>query len=247
MTPAEGAFYLGLENMIMVRFANKPAPPFDQYHLSFLPLKRVVWSIVGDASTTTNDQRTDLDEVLRLAERFDNVTGAMMDDFFFPEKKLDGSIARHSSAEIRALARKLKGGKRPLDLWAVLYMHNLNHAKADLLPYIDSSDVLSLWTWLAKDLPRLDTELAKVDQLAPKTRKTLGCYMYDYGANKEIPVELMEFQCRKGLEWLQSGRIDGLIFLASCICDMGIPAVEWTRKWIADVGNTPLPENADGG
>ena len=35
----------------------------------------------------------------------------------------------------------------------------------------------------------------------------------------------------------RQGRIDGMIFLASCLCDLGLEAVEWTRAWIADVGN----------
>ena len=30
MTPAEGTLYMGLENLIMVVFADQPAPPFDQ-------------------------------------------------------------------------------------------------------------------------------------------------------------------------------------------------------------------------
>ena len=56
--------------------------------------------------------------------------------------------------------------------------------------------------------------------------------MYDYGDKKPMPVSLMEKQCHLGLRWLQEGRIEGMIFLASCICDVGLEAVEWTRQWI---------------
>ena len=44
-------------------------------------------------------------------------------------------------------------------------------------------------------------------------------------------------QCELGLEWLKQGRIDGMIFLASCICDLDLETVEWTRKWIQKVGD----------
>ena len=47
-----------------------------------------------------------------------------------------------------------------------------------------------------------------------------------------MPVEAMRHQCEAGHRVFTQGRIDGMIFLASCICDLGIETVEWTRKWI---------------
>ena len=31
-----------------------------------------------------------------------------------------------------------------------------------------------------------------------------------------------------------------MIFLASCICDLNLEAVEWTREWIASVADEEL-------
>jgi hypothetical protein len=31
-----------------------------------------------------------------------------------------------------------------------------------------------------------------------------------------------------------------MIFLASCLCDLELEAVEWTRDWIAKVGEQQL-------
>ena len=61
--------------------------------------------------------------------------------------------------------------------------------------------------------------------------------MWDYGDKKPLSVAAMEDQCELGLEWLKQGRIDGMIFLASCICDLDLETVEWTRKWIQKVGD----------
>ena len=54
MTPAEGAFWLGVPNLLLIREHNNPSLPnleswraktsFEQYALSFQPLDRVVWS-----------------------------------------------------------------------------------------------------------------------------------------------------------------------------------------------------------
>ena len=63
--------------------------------------------------------------------------------------------------------------------------------------------------------------------------------MWDYGDRKPIPVEVMERQCEAGLKWLREGRIEGIIFLPTCICDMELEAVEWTRRWIASHGPCP--------
>jgi hypothetical protein len=65
-------------------------------------------------------------------------------------------------------------------------------------------------------------------------------YMWNYGEKKPMSVDLMRHQCELGLMWLQEAKIEGMIFLASCICDLDIEAVEWTRAWIARVGDEPL-------
>jgi hypothetical protein len=46
----------------------------------------------------------------------------------------------------------------------------------------------------------------------------------------------MKMQCEFGLKRIQSGQIDGIIFLASCICDLGLETVAWTKEWIAANG-----------
>ena len=64
--------------------------------------------------------------------------------------------------------------------------------------------------------------------------------VWDYGQKCPMPLDLMETQCELGLRWLREGRIDGVIFVASCICDLGLETVEWTRNWIAGVGEVWL-------
>ena len=58
--------------------------------------------------------------------------------------------------------------------------------------------------------------------------------------SKPMPVELMEKQCSLGLSCLKQERIEGMVFLGSPVVDLKLEAVEWTRKWIAEVGNEPL-------
>jgi hypothetical protein len=61
--------------------------------------------------------------------------------------------------------------------------------------------------------------------------------MWDHGDGKPMSVTSMQKQCQLGLRWLTQGRIQGMIFLASCICDLELETVEWARNWIREVGD----------
>jgi hypothetical protein len=120
----------------------------------------------------------------------------------------------------------------------VLYAHQL---ALPVRQHLALCDKVSFWTWRAEELAGLERNLAALEALAPACGKVLGCYMWDYGNKRPMPVAAMERQCSMGLRWLREGRIEGMIFLASCICDLGLETVEWTREWIARVGGQVLP------
>jgi len=240
MTPAEGAFYLNVPNIIMVAYPSAkepckmlPSPPYDPYLISFRPLERVVWSIVGAGGVAS---KADLATVGELAGKYPNVVGVQMDDFF--RETLDGNrVGTLTPGELDYVQKQLKSGARKLDLWVTLYRHDLQRS---LAAYLDKVDVVTYWTWEAKDLDDLEEGFGRAELATPKARKVLGCYMWDYGAQKPVPVSLMQKQCLLGLDWLRKGRIEGMIFLASCICDLNLDTVEWTRNWIRQVGSETL-------
>lgn len=234
MTPAEAALYLNVPNLLIVVFGGKPEPPFDRHTVAMRPFDRVVWSIIGDSGSRRNDELPDTAEVGRLAARFPNITGAIMDDFFAD----DASGARRPVEALHRFRDELEArAGRHLDLWVVVYDRQLDRP---LQPYLEFCDVITFWTWRARDLPKLADNFAALEHLAPARRKVLGCYLWDYGDQKPMPVQAMEQQCEQGLEWLRQGRIEGMIFLASCICDLELDAVEWTRDWVRRVGGQAL-------
>ena len=237
MTPAESAYYLGIPNALFVRYRDLPRPPHDQHALALRPLDRVVWSIVGAGGRTDTDE---LATVLALAGRFPNIGGVIMDDFF--RKGDDGGWRGvHTPSELRQMRVKLHAGRRTLPLWVVLYAHQLapESAQGTISDHLAETDVVTFWSWQADDLVDLERDFAAAERLAVGRQMILGCYLYDYGDKRPMPVAALERQCKVGLEWLQSGRIAGMIFLGSCICDLELPAVEWARDWIAEVGDLP--------
>jgi len=230
MTPAESAHYLGLPNLIMVRYGGRPAPPFDQYAIPFRTLKRVVWSIVGAGGKTEASERQ---HVIDLAARCPNVVGVMMDDFF----SADPATPSLSVEELQRVRALLASAGRSLDLWVVLYDYQLGWPVGK---HLGLCDKINFWTWKASQLPDLESNFERLERLAPRAGKVLGCYLWDYGQSQPMPLDLMKWQCELGLRWLREKRIEGMIFLASCICDLDLEAVEWTRRWIAEVGDQPI-------
>lgn len=240
MTPAEAAFYLGIPNLIMVKYCNKPAPPYEQYALPFRPLKNVVWSIVGESGCSDTEEEVSI--VKELASGFPNISGVIMDDFFRRKEDADGNrIPGYTPEELAGIKNKLVLPDRNLDLWVVLYDAELN---LPLREHLKQCDVVTFWTWTAENLKNMEQNFRQAEEMTPSCRKVLGCYMYDYGAGRQMSLSLMEYQCTTGLQWLRDGRIDGMIFLASCICDLNLEAVEWTRRWIATAGNRPITDSA---
>lgn len=231
MTPAEGASYLGTPNLIMVCWQGKPAPPYDQYAIPFRPLRQVVWSVVGSGGETAEREWS---AVFDLAARMPNLTGIFMDDFFTSE---GDKPAQLSLDELRGLRRRAELPGRRLDLWVVLYTHQMNRPVQEHLKLCDK---VTLWTWRSEDLGQLEANMAAFEKLAGSSGKLLGLYMYDFGAKQEMPVDRMKRQCELGLRWLKQGRIEGMVFLANTVADLDFEAVEWTRQWIARVGDQPL-------
>lgn len=243
MTPVEATCYLGLNNLLLIRYSGKPTfEEFVPYAVSFRPMRRVVWSITGAGGATADDE---VRRVVELAKRFPNFQGVIMDDFF--REPSTGSLAVFSPEQLRQIRSQLVLPDRKLELWVTLYFHQLHDEYRESLSLCD---VVTVWTWEARNLAHLEANFRRAEKLAPASRKVLGCYLYDYGTRQPMPLDRMQDQCEMGLRWLREGRIEAMIFLASCVCDIELEAVEWTRHWIAQVSGEPAgpaqPRNSGG-
>jgi hypothetical protein len=232
MTPAEAGFYMGIPNIFMIHLAGQPEPPLAQYALAFEPLREVVWGIVA-AGGHTNAQEREM--VLELALENPQISGVVMDDFFRGKK--EGKIASLTVEEVRALKERLVTPRKKLDLSVVLYEHQL---EPEISEHLKLCDVVQFWTWRGENLDHLAANFKKAEQLVPGKRMALGIYWWDFGNSKPLPMPAMRRQCELGLEWLQQGRIEAMIFCGSWMCDRGLDTVAWTREWIRRVGGQKL-------
>ncbi len=259
MTPAEAAFYLNVPNLLLIRAYDLPTLPkkeqgraktsFEQYAISFRPLDRVVWSVVGSGG---KGGLAELDYVLPLAKEFPNISGIYLDDFIVGGKKgADGRVVGWPALapdELKSARKKMKAAGQPMDIWVTLYTNEVNpkHPRyrdcdPPLADFLDLFDVLTLWTSNANELPNLEENLAALEAVAPKSRRVaLGMYVWDFLNRRPVSVPLMQYQCELGLKWLKEKRIHELIFLANTMFDIGLPSVEFARDWIAKVASQPI-------
>lgn len=226
ITPADACKYMGIENLIFVREFGMPLPEeYEYYASSFSQLKRVGWSLVGAGNTFENGE---LERIIKLKNRYSNIVDVIMDDFFVSEKPV------FSPEEISLIRRRLH--KEGLKLWVVIYEHQLN---LNIEKYLEEVDIITYWTWKSEELQNLEKDFKRFVNLTPGKIRMFGCYMWDYGNNKPMPLNLMEKQCSLGLEWIKEGLVEGMIFLPSCICDLGLETVEWAKKWIEVIDLPP--------
>jgi len=204
-------------------------------------LKQVVWSAVGAGGLSQhNDDKSDLEEVLRQAAFYPNITGAVLDDFFKSVEgfKTSGSVARHSVQSIRSMRDRLHGfPQRKLDLWMVWYSYQLDYDVAD---YISLCDVVTLWTWKGSDLRLLDENMKKFVKKTGRKRRLAGCYLWNYGERKALDMSGMKYQLDRYYQYIKEGFIEGIVFCSNCIADIGLETADYTKEWIRTIGEESI-------
>ncbi len=232
MDPVQGAEYLGISNIYRVVMCGKPEPPFDEESIKMKNMRRVVWSAMGDSGSHRNDQSSDLEEVLRQAKKFPNITGAVLDDFFAHRTEPVESWARYSVEEVRAMKQRLH--RASLDLRVVWYKRQLEF---DIDDYLREFDVITYWNMKAPaEHSILRKDLARMIERTPGKRRMTGCYIWNYGEGKPLTVDEIKFECEAYYDLIRQGESEGIIFCSNCCADLpeNRAAVKWLRNWIKE-------------
>jgi len=232
---ADAIDYMGIPNVCVIRWRGKPEPPFDEYIKQFHKTKRVAWSVVDGAPQTYAQKKQ---WAFELSEKMPNLVNFFLDDYFIgdsiPATGQEDSPAHLTLDGMRYLRREIKSLKRPTDLSVVLYSYQI---QPGIKRHLEACDVVSFWTWHATDLVALEDNFKKYREIIPDKPTLLGTYMWDFGNSKPITLELMKLQLDFALEKFQQGQIEGMIFHCTPLCDLGLEAVAYSKKWIAEYGD----------
>jgi len=232
---ADAIDYMGIPNICVIRWEGKPEPPFDEYIKQFHKTKRVAWSVIDGAPQSYVQKKQ---WAFELSEKMPNLVNIFLDDYIgikgdAPVDPQD-SPAALTVDQIRALRKEMNSLKRPTDLSMVLYSHEL---QPGIKRHVDACDVISFWTWHATDLTILKDNFKRYREIVPDKPTLLGTYMWDFGNSKPITMELMKLQLDFALDKFKQGEIEGMIFHCTPLVDLGLEAVEYSKKWIAEYGD----------
>ena len=164
---------------------------------------------------------------MRQAELFPGlVTGGVFDDFFRPAAR----DARLPLERMREIADRLHRAVKPMKLWIVYYSALF---EVDYSAYLREADVITFWSWTSEELKLEEARLEKIIQMTPEKEHFAGCYLWNYGDQRELTVEEMAFQLDVCYRMMKSGKLDGVVVCGNNVADLGFPAVEYFRKWFA--------------
>ncbi|MCL2741813.1 MAG: hypothetical protein FWE70_06860 [Oscillospiraceae bacterium] len=231
MTATEGALYLGMSRVFMVCFNDQPKPPFDREAKALDSMSEVVYSVVGDGSSSANiESFGHLDEIMRIAGLYPNTTGAIFDDFFgFGERE-----RQYTPEVLKAMRERLHA--KGLKLWVVVYDWNLGNPIAG---HIAEFDCVTLWKMGEGLLDTLDETIRVVKDVHGAKRLHLGAYLYNFGGKRQFTAAEAEAILDAYAAKVRDGTAEGVILFSNVIGDHGYEAVERAKLWLKEHGDEP--------
>lgn len=202
ITPAEGAHWLGVPNLMFItqpwnqppamarEKAWKTVTTKEQYAISFQSLKRVQWAAVGSGGL---GGLAEVPDIVTLAKDYPNITSIYLDDFVTRPytKRADGTTVgtpAMTEAQLKSMRTQLGKAGRPMEVWTTIYTHEFDRKHPDfkdceppLADQMKHFDVVVLWTAKSADLRDLEKNLALLEAIKPKNcRIALGIYLWGY-------------------------------------------------------------------
>lgn len=144
----------------------------------------------------------------RLSLKYPNIKGGMMDDM------TSGSttITKEKIAQVASISANLKKHNPALELFGVVYQHEL--AEKDFTPLVPYLDGVNLWFWCQEKLLDLEKSVDHCRYQFPKKKIFLGLFIHDYGtADAGTIPELLLHQLKGARALLAKGKIDALVIL----------------------------------
>lgn len=233
MSVEEFADEYGIRNSFIVSYGGNIRPPFKNTAKRFKKLNNIKWSVIGDSSSGLPEEELgDTKHILDLIHPGTNISGAVVDDFFSPERM------EIFTPEVLKKIKKMLNS-RGLDFWCVLYNNQLD---LDLDKYMECFDGVSFWIWECENIKKMDIYLEKLFALVKDKPVMLGVYLWDYSeeANRPMNTALFKEQMECYFNLLISKRIEGVIFCSNTIGDATLETNKILKEYIEKYGNKEI-------
>jgi hypothetical protein len=247
-SPAGRSKLMGVPNIVMGGFG---LPDDDGEAQAIVAdaagAKRLVLKIKSDGAPAGGYQEGSahfvygeaIPRVVRLVDQYPQVQAVLLDD-------VSTVLLREGFKPqfVRSIRSMLPEKHRSVRIWGVVhdesiraYIHPDRETDYGLSDIIRELDVIALSQWHAKDLVRLEDNVAHLRGLFPDKPIVLSLYLYDYGGRRKMTLDLLESQCETALKLLHAGVVKGIVF-TGMINDP--PVLAWTADWLKRVGGQKL-------
>ena len=237
MTPMEGCEYLGVRNTFMVPVGVKVNR--RQYNKSFTTLDSVGWEAFGACSKPEV-----IDRLIEEAKEFRNITCVVMDDFKSAGKDGLPRFKKMPVSMLGEINEKLHNNDvRRLDSWMVLYTFQFGldeKEDAEFQPYMDEFDGVIMWTWKESDVPLIPEKFEIFKKQTPNTRRMVGCYLYNFGEEKQATGVAVKWQLDFYRELLKKGEIEGVVLHTNTMADLDYEAYDVACEWMEQHGDEEI-------
>ncbi len=198
---AEACRLMGIPGCAVVRWRNMPAAAeLDTYMEQFKAMRRVAFSVTDGAAESFEEK---VEIGLGLAERMPNLTTFFLDDFFV------GSCGLTQPADkLRALRKRIE----PLGIGlAVVLYADQDGVRPEFKEHLDLCDEISFWFWNGRRVTDIEEQVGKLRAMIGDEKPVLlGQYMWDFGASRPMPPELMGLQLGAAHGLLRAGGLAGV-------------------------------------
>lgn len=239
MTPMECCAYLGIDRTFMVPV--EVAVNRRQYNKSFTPLKEVGWECYHAGSDPSV-----IEPLIKEAGDFKNITRVVFDDFH-----RYGSFVKIPVENLWKVHERLHNNEvKSLDMWMVLYTHEFGEIINDypqyneeFKKYIEPFDGVIMWTWCEdKGVPVIPQKWEEFKAITPKQRRMFGCYLWNFGDEKEATGEKVKWQLDFYLDKIKKGEAEGIVLHTNTMADLDLEAYDAALDWLAIHSNDEVPE-----
>ena len=234
MTPMEGCLYLGVRNSFMVPVEEEVNR--RQYNKSFKTLRQVGWECFDAVNNPEIIEQNILE-----AKDFPNIGCVVLDDFCKDNRHKEFPVENLWKIKERLHNNEVK----PLDMWMVLYTADFGKddiQDEEFQKFIDPFDGIIMWTWKESDVPLIPEKFEKLKRMTPNNRRMAGCYLWNFGEEKEATGEAVKWQLDWYREKLLAGEIEGVVLHTNTMADLDYEAYDVACAWMEEHGDEIIPD-----
>ena len=220
VTPVNGMRELGATGLMygpMGRFCDRPTCNAEMHDV-----ERTGWSM---------ESEKDVLDLIEQKKDWPNLRLGVFDDFF-SEANATRNFTQYSVEKMIEMREKLH--EAGLEMWVVFYTMQI---ELDVWQkYLSVFDGVTLWLWDEPTNEEFEEKCAWFFKQTEGQKRMIGCYLYNFGKEKEATAASVRYQLDRDLNFMKEGKIEGIILHTNAVGGMGFEAYEEGKRWVAEHG-----------